>query len=348
VLRGPPSADDANGIFIALGPNYEDETTCDGADGDEAILHVGVNVVEDLEVVDPRGKELLGFLERDTMFASVGEVLGFLPRNLHEASVSHWLTIVKRASRRGRKSLGAGNPNAAKADGHMEIAHRTEQPSMSRDELRELVSREGILGSEGLANAVQVLGGDGHIASGFDLTDHNGSIYGGEGEGKGNFGGGLFGGDLGGGCLGGPCGTIGTRPGYGKIGIGLPHGGFGPPGIGFPPGRNHQALVPGDQPTISNPRPGYDKAIVRRYIHRHLNEISYCYEKQLLAHPNLGGEIKVEFLIGATGTVQSASGSGFDGEVASCLAGVVKTIEFPSPGDAIQVSYPFHFHAPGQ
>jgi hypothetical protein len=52
VLRRPASADDANRIFIALGPHNENDPTYDGADGDEAIFHVGASIVEDLEVVD--------------------------------------------------------------------------------------------------------------------------------------------------------------------------------------------------------------------------------------------------------------------------------------------------------
>jgi hypothetical protein len=244
-------------------------------------------------------------------------------------------------------SGAAGNPNAAKLGGHMEVAHRDDQPRLSRDELRALMSREGVLGSEGLANAIQVLGAESNLASGFDARDVNGPLLGADGEGRGNFGGGLTGTQLGGGCLEEPCGTIGTRPGYGKIRLDPRANGFGfPPGIG-PHGRGHQTSVPDIGPPVIS-RPTYDKSIVRRYIRRHLNEIGYCYEKELLAHPNLGGDVKVMFFIGPTGAVQSSSGTGFDDAVGSCLAGVVKTIEFPPPGDGgVQVNYPFHFHAPG-
>ena len=51
-----------------------------------------------------------------------------------------------------------------------------------------------------------------------------------------------------------------------------------------------------------------------------------------------------------TGAVQASNGSGFNGEVASCVAGVIKSINFPAPknGGNVQVNYPFNFHAAGQ
>jgi outer membrane biosynthesis protein TonB len=93
-----------------------------------------------------------------------------------------------------------------------------------------------------------------------------------------------------------------------------------------------------------------DKAIIRRYIKRHIDKIAYCYEKQLLASPGIGGAVAISFAIGPTGYVQSSTGKGFDGEVASCVAGVIKSISFPAPknGGIVQVNYPFNFHAAGQ
>jgi hypothetical protein len=57
----------------------------------------------------------------------------------------------------------------------------------------------------------------------------------------------------------------------------------------------------------------------------------------------------VTFFITPAGSVQSSSGTGFDREIAGCVADVIKNIEFPKPGDGIgvQVNYPFHFHAAG-
>jgi len=94
--RGPTSADDADCIFLALGPYNENKTTGDRADGNEAILDIGVRVVEDLKVVDVRIEEFFGFVERDAVFPLVCDVLGFIPRNLHGDTVSQRRTPVKR------------------------------------------------------------------------------------------------------------------------------------------------------------------------------------------------------------------------------------------------------------
>ncbi|HEU4729816.1 MAG TPA: AgmX/PglI C-terminal domain-containing protein [Kofleriaceae bacterium] len=250
-------------------------------------------------------------------------------------------------------SGSSGNPEAPRARGHIEIAHRDDEPRLSsrelRDEVIERARREGILGSDRLISSIRVLGATADYASGFDERDINGPIYGGEGPGWGTFGGGTHGDGPGGGCTQEPCGTIGTRPGYGKIGTSQRGNWYWAPGPGGPNPRGHTAAVPVlPDPVISGST--YDKSIVRRYIRRHLNEIGYCYEKQLLVHPDLGGEVKMSFFISPSGTVQSSSGAGFDAEVTSCLAGVIKTIEFPPPGDGggVQVNYPFHFHAPGR
>jgi hypothetical protein len=88
-----------------------------------------------------------------------------------------------------------------------------------------------------------------------------------------------------------------------------------------------------------------DKAIIRRYIKRNINKITYCYEKALLATPGLEGTVTTQFFISPTGSVSTASATGVSPEVASCVAGVIKAIEFPKPrgGGGVQVNYPFTF-----
>lgn len=254
------------------------------------------------------------------------------------------------AAKMALPSGASGNPAATKADGRMQVARTQDQAQLSREEAIQLAATQGILGSERMLSGVRTLSSNNDFASGFDTTNINGAIYGADGGGAGSFGGGVTGNDLGGGCLQAPCGTIGTGGRYNTIGTGPRAGSrFGLRDSGGPGGHGHQAVLPhvGD-PAISNGS-DYSKSIVRRYIRRHLNEIGYCYEKQLLAHPDLGGEILVKFLISPSGAVQSASGTGFDHEVASCLAGVIGSIEFPKPGDGagVQVNYPFSFHPAG-
>jgi hypothetical protein len=79
-------------------------------------------------------------------------------------------------------------------------------------------------------------------------------------------------------------------------------------------------------------------------MNRHIDEIEYCYERELLARPSLEGTIVVQFVISSTGSVTSSHGSGFDAMVASCVGEVVGNIAFPRPSDGIvQVNYPLTF-----
>ncbi len=86
-----------------------------------------------------------------------------------------------------------------------------------------------------------------------------------------------------------------------------------------------------------------DQPTVRAYVRRNVAKIRYCYEKQRLAKATLTGTVQAQFLIMPDGTVGSSKASGLDDDVASCVAGVIKNIEFPRSGGAIQVTYPFHF-----
>jgi len=123
--------------------------------------------------------------------------------------------------------------------------------------------------------------------------------------------------------------------------------------VGSGTGDNHAgrggARVRTVVPTVSIGQPGVqgdlDKAIIRRYIKRNLQKIQYCYEKQLLNKPRLAGTVRTQFTIGGDGKVTSSTGAGVDDEVASCVADVIRAIEFPKPktNDVVTVSYPFVF-----
>ena len=143
--------------------------------------------------------------------------------------------------------------------------------------------------------------------------------------------------------------------GYGMSGYGVGGGGvsYGSIGIGSYGTIGHGSGLTARiaaVPTVTIGQPvavagSLDTPMIRRYIHRYLDKIRYCYEKRLLAKPELAGQISTQFVIDATGHVSAGSASGFDAEVASCVAGVVKNIEFPAApgGGRVQVSYPFTF-----
>lgn len=100
---------------------------------------------------------------------------------------------------------------------------------------------------------------------------------------------------------------------------------------------------------MPNAQGDLDKAIIRRYIKRHIKKVQYCYEKELLAKPSLAGTVSVQFFITPAGTVASSSASGVDPEVSNCVANAIKQIVFPKPkgGGGVQVNYPFVFRQAG-
>ncbi|HEY5938131.1 MAG TPA: AgmX/PglI C-terminal domain-containing protein [Kofleriaceae bacterium] len=203
----------------------------------------------------------------------------------------------------------------------------------------------GVLGRTALVEggAFASLTGTGDISSGFDDTNIYGGLLGNEaGEMQGGFGFGRSGFGPGGGGTG--WGTIGTGR-YGKIG----HGSGTGSGYGVGGGRGGMRGRSGASPTVRIGQPNangdLDKAIIRRYIKRNLQKIQYCYEKALLAKPNLAGTVSTTFFITPNGQVAQSQATGVDKDVASCVARVIKQIEFPKPkgGGGVQVNYPFTF-----
>jgi len=106
-------------------------------------------------------------------------------------------------------------------------------------------------------------------------------------------------------------------------------------------------------PTVSIGQPNVqgdlDKAIIRRYIKRNIQKIQYCYEKQLLANATLNGTVQTQFTIGDDGKVTESTGAGVHPDVSSCVADVIKQIEFPKPKSSggVKVNYPFTFRPAG-
>src|SRR4029077_13983332 len=89
-----------------------------------------------------------------------------------------------------------------------------------------------------------------------------------------------------------------------------------------------------------------DKEIIRRIIHRHINEVRYCYEQELTKFPGLGGRVMVQFTIAGTGQVIASvlqNSTISNARVESCIVQAVKRWEFPAPvgHGLLIVSYPF-------
>ncbi len=89
-----------------------------------------------------------------------------------------------------------------------------------------------------------------------------------------------------------------------------------------------------------------DKEILRRVIRSHVNEVRYCYERELGSRPTLAGRVTVTFTIAPNGAVVSSTISHSSlgaPAVESCIATAVRRWSFPSvPGGGIViVSYPY-------
>ncbi len=242
-----------------------------------------------------------------------------------------------------------GKKDSDRAEGQYKMQKNQEDPQLARQQAIDAARTAGILGSSALTQggAFASLTGTGDISSGFDDSNIYGGLLGNEaGEMNGGFGYGRSGFGPGGGGTG--WGTIGTGR-YGTIG----HGSGTGNGYGVGGGRGGMRGRTASVPTVSIGQPNaqgdLDKAIIRRYIKRNESKIQYCYEKELLAKPGLSGTVSAQFVIQGNGTVSNSSGSGVDGNVANCVAGVIKDIEFPKPkgGGIVQVNYPFTFHQSG-
>ena len=143
----------------------------------------------------------------------------------------------------------------------------------------------------------------------------------------------------------GPDGTIGVTT-LGRIGPGLRPGDRGryqAAGVfDRTPSHHGPVLRPGPIESVGS----LSKEVIRRVIRRHLNEVRYCYERQLGAQPDLAGRVTVSFIIAPTGAVQSSgvrSSTLGNAGVDNCIARAARRWSFPQPegGGVVAVNYPF-------
>jgi TonB family protein len=148
-------------------------------------------------------------------------------------------------------------------------------------------------------------------------------------------------------------GTLGIG-GFGTVGF---SGGGGPDGQHYGQGvgalaGHRKTRVPEILQSIGEVRGSLDREIIRRIIRRHINEVRFCYEKELAAHRDLSGRMVVQFNIAPTGQVLASvlqSSTVGNVRVESCTVQAVRRWEFPKPygGGMTTVSYPFVFAPAG-
>ena len=136
-------------------------------------------------------------------------------------------------------------------------------------------------------------------------------------------------------------GGLGSRGrGSGSSGYGSGGGSFGAKGVGGI-GR-----IGGDPIVIGS----IDKSLIEAVIKRHMNQVRYCYQRELTRDPALAGRVTVRFAIAADGSVskaevqQSTLGNAV---VEACLVQRFLRFAFPEPagGGTVVVNYPFVFSA---
>lgn len=246
------------------------------------------------------------------------------------------------------------------SQGEMAAKHRGDEGKMGK---RDAPKRSAHAAPQGdpnnkdqarmLANKIFGSGGGGistifgHNGLGGELKAAMGNMFGAAPGDAHGFGGlGLRGSGSGGGGVGD---TIGIG-GIGTKGRGGGTGSYGS-GVGVLGGKKGVDIgITSSEPMVMG---SLDKELIRQVIHRNRGQIRYCYESQLTRYPKLSGKVAVKFVITASGSVASstvAQSTANNAELETCVAGRVRTWQFPKPkgGGVVIVTYPFLFKPSGE
>lgn len=186
---------------------------------------------------------------------------------------------------------------------------------------------------------------DGSVSNLADnLAKSSGGRFGLEGETEVRQGKGLVGSGTGGGAK-----TTNIGAGLGTKGRG---GGAKGDGLAdFGTGKSRTSVVASIDADAATVVGSLTKDQIAKVISAYMGQIEYCYERQLQKEPNLRGKILVNFVIGLSGAVTSAttqSSSMGSPTVESCINGVFRRMPFPSPGAGIvEATYPLVFNVAG-
>jgi pSer/pThr/pTyr-binding forkhead associated (FHA) protein/outer membrane biosynthesis protein TonB len=225
-----------------------------------------------------------------------------------------------------------------KKDAKMEKAKGNKVKQKEKD--RKIAENAGVLGALRESGDLDGIFGTSGLSS--DLRGGIGGLIGAKGTQSGSGGVGSRGSGLGGGGTAEGLGGLGTKGiGSGRSGYGKGGGSVGPKGEGG------IGAVGGD-PIILG---ALDRSLIDEVIKRHMNQIRYCYQRELTKNPSLGGKVVIKFIIAKDGTVSTASVKKTtmgNAGVEQCIVGRFMRMQFPKPkgGGIVIVSYPFLF-SPG-
>jgi hypothetical protein len=92
--------------------------------------------------------------------------------------------------------------------------------------------------------------------------------------------------------------------------------------------------------------PKLEQQLIRWRIKADIARIVFCYELMLLDTPGLEGTVHTTFMIEDGGWVSSVEAKGLGPRVDDCVAGVLRSLQFPLKG-RVKVNYPFTFRPTG-
>jgi len=279
------------------------------------------------------------------------------PPEIQQEEIPEWLQKDKKDDEQGGKGKRhkgeegqMGKKDSKKTDNMYGIKGPKDNPNphMAREMQKQMAAQAGIL--QYLQNALAPTSPFGQdTALGADPENALGALMGNQiGENFGFGGLGLRGTGRGGGGTG--EGTIGL----GSLGT-IGHGGGGGSGVGYGRGagglRGRRGRAPRIRSGSAMVKGALSREVIRRIVHRHINEVKFCYERQLAQRPDLAGRVSIKFIIAASGAVQMAAVAQStigNSAVENCIAQAVRRWTFPKPegGGIVIVTYPFMLQAP--
>ena len=141
----------------------------------------------------------------------------------------------------------------------------------------------------------------------------------------------------------------GNALGIGGLGSGTGRGSGGSGGIDLGGrGKGMTRVQPGK--VIS--KGSLSREEIQRVIRRVMNQIKFCYERELNKNPNLEGKIVASWVIqgsGDVGTAKASQNTMGNANVEECVMRIIKRLRFPQPqgGGQVFVTYPFVFSPSG-